>query len=47
MKKIVSLGSKKYDRNDGSSPKLTGPQNYLSMRTVDTPDKDLSHVEGN
>ena len=42
---IVNLDSKKGDKNDDSSPKLTHPQNSLLIIIADTPGNDLSHVE--
>ena len=43
---IVSLGINKDKNNDNSYPQLTLLQNYLLMGIVDTPEKDLSNVEG-
>ena len=43
---IVILGINKDKNNDNSYPQLTLLQNYLLMGIVDTPEKDLSNVEG-
>ena len=45
-KMIVNLGIKKGKINNKSSPQLTRLHNSLLMRIFDTPEKDLSNVEG-
>ena len=43
---IVNLRIKKGENNDNSSNQLTRIQNYLLISTDDTPEKDLSNVNG-
>ena len=45
-KMIVNLGSNKYKSNNTPSCQLTCIQNSLLMIIVNTPEKDLSHVDG-
>ena len=45
-KMIINLGSWKVKNNKNSSPQLTRLHNSLLMRIFDTPEKDLSNVEG-
>ena len=46
IKITINLGSKKGKNNKNSLPQLTRLQNYLLMSVVDTPEKDLSNVDG-
>ena len=46
-KMIVNLGIKKGNKNDNSSIKINNLQNTLIMSIFDTPEKYLSHGEGN
>ena len=43
----MNLGSNKGDRNDDSSPKITGLQSSLLMIIVDNLEKDVSQSKGN
>ena len=45
-KMIVNLGSKKCDKNNDSSSKITCLNNSLLLIIVDNPGKYLSHSEG-
>ena len=42
----IYLGNNKGDNNDNSSPQTSRVQNSLLISIVDTPEKDLSKVEG-
>ena len=46
-KMIVNLGSKKGDKNDDTSPKIMDQHNDLLLDIVETPERDVSHGEGN
>ena len=46
IKMVVNVGSKETKNKDNSSPQLTDIENSLRMSIFDTPEKDLSNVNG-